>query len=103
LVFQALEAGDQVAETLLKRCVQAFEKTLYAVYKKMGAKVCELTIFGGLTKQFAVIESFLCQDVREKCRFVFPKYPIVYGVMKNFLPLPNRAEFAENFQKSYKG
>ena len=90
-----------MAEKALKRCVLEFEKTLNAVYRLMGEKQCEVTVFGGLTKQFDVIESFLSTDIKNKCVFKFPQNPIVYGVIKGFLLEEERAAFAENLIRSY--
>ncbi|MBQ8375050.1 MAG: ROK family protein [Clostridia bacterium] len=100
LAFEALELGDAVAERIFVRCVREFEKSLVAVSRKFGKERCEITLFGGLSKRFSVIERFLSKEIKEKIRFVFPRYPIVYGVIKGFLQ-ENQASFAEKLKASY--
>lgn len=99
IVFSALESGDAVAEQILRKCSAEFEKILYAVYNEWGMDSCEVTVFGGLVKQFSVIERFLSLDIKSKIVFKMPKYPIIYGLIKNFSVQKN---FAETFYGDYK-
>lgn len=101
LVFDGLEKGDAVAEGIVRRSVAAFEKILYAVYRLLAEGNCVITIFGGLTKKFEVLKNFLSKDIQSKCIFKYPKYPIAYGLLKEFVPKEERSAFAENLKRTY--
>jgi N-acetylglucosamine kinase-like BadF-type ATPase len=98
MVFAALSQGDEAAERVLEKCVAEFEKLLWAVYRAWGENTCEITLFGGLTKQFSVIERFLSAEIKGKITFKMPKYPIIYGLMKDFVDDEN---FADTFHGEY--
>ena len=99
IAFTALEMNDKSAEHIFCKCVSEFEKLLLAMYKAWGSEVCEITLFGGLSNRFSVIEKFLSEDIKKKIKFNMPQYPIIYGLMKDFVSDKN---FAENFSKAYK-
>lgn len=99
IAFSALEKNDGVAEQIFKKCAVEFEKLIYAVYNEWGKDHCEITVFGGLVKRFSLIERFLTPDIKSKVTFKTPKYPIIYGLIKNF---SDRKDFAETFRVDYK-
>lgn len=84
LIFTALEKNDKVAEDIMKKCVLGFERLLLAIYKTWGKK-CEITFFGGLTKQLDVIKVYLSEDIKEKVVLELPTKPITYGLIKEFI------------------
>ena len=81
-VFTAYERGDQVAKEILARRVQEWETLLLGVRKASGQEVCEITLFGGLTKQWEVLSKFLSAQVREKTLLKLPEKPVVEGALK---------------------
>jgi N-acetylglucosamine kinase-like BadF-type ATPase len=101
LVFQAFEQGDVIAERIIRDCVKRFEKVLHATCRLFGEEKCEITLFGGLTKKFEVIKSFLSEEIKNKCIFKYPQYPIVYGLLKGFIAQEDRRDFAENLKRGY--
>ena len=98
MAFVALEQGDSAVRAVFQKCVFEFEKLLWTIYKTWDDEVCEITLFGGLVQKFSVIEQFLSEEIRRKIIFKTPKYPIIYGLMKDFV---EDEAFAENFYKEY--
>lgn len=98
LIFDAIEKGDIVAINAMKNCVLGFEKLCLAVYKAWGERKCEITLFGGLVNKFDVIEKFLSEEIKQNITFKNSKYPIIYGLMKNF---DKEENFAEVFYNNY--
>ena len=98
MAFTALEQGDAAAKAVVEKCVAEFEKLLLAVHKAWSKEQCEITLFGGLSKKFSVIENFLSDSIKSKIIFKMPKYPIIYGLMKEFI---EENGFAETFYQSY--
>lgn len=98
MAFFALEQGDLAAKSVFKKCVFEFEKLLWAMYKEWGKEICEITLFGGLTQRFCMIEQFLSEELKGKFVFKTPKYPIIYGLMKDFA---KDKDFAETFYQQY--
>ncbi len=98
MAFQALELGDSAAKHIFEKRVSEFEKLLSAMYRTWGEKTCEITLFGGLTKKFSAIWQFLSEEIKQKITFRMPKYPIIYGLMKDFIEENN---FSEIFYKDY--
>ena len=85
LVFDAIEKNDEVAKKIIKKCIFGFERLLLAVYKAWGESKCEITLFGGLTKQFDVIQKYVGEDIRNKIILRLPDRPITYGLIKEFI------------------
>lgn len=98
IAFSALEAGDSTAESIFKKCATEFEKLLLAIYNEWGEERCEITLFGGLSKKFNLIERFLSRDIKNKIKFKLPDYPIIYGLIKDFAA---EKGFAEVFRRDY--
>ena len=98
LIFDALKKDDFVAKNAIRKCIFGFEKLCLAVYKAWREQKCEITLFGGLTNKFDVIEKFLSEDIKQKITFKHPKYPIIYGLLKQFEKEKN---FAESFYNNY--
>ena len=98
LIFDALDKRDIVAVNAMKKCVHGFEKLCFAVYKVWGEQKCEITLFGGLVNKFDVIEKFLSEEIKQNITFKNSKYPIIYGLMKNF---DKEENFAEVFYNNY--
>ncbi len=100
LLFAAREKGDATAEAILQKAVRNFEPLVLAMHKAWGAPTCEVTLFGGVARDFAVIEPYFSAEVREKISFKAPEKPIIYGLLKEFIP-GDRAAFAQVFAASY--
>lgn len=100
IAFDALEAGDPVAEEIFSRCVAEFEKCLSVAYEKSGQKVCTVALIGGLAKRLPEFKRFFCPDVCRKFEFVYPEYPVVYGSIKQFIS-GDRISFARKLKSSY--
>ncbi len=98
LIFDAIEKGDVVAKNAMKKCVFGFEKLCLAVYKVWGEQKCEITLFGGLTNKFDVIQKFLSKEIKQKISFNNSPLPIIYGLVKNF---DKEENFAEVFYNNY--
>ena len=98
IAFDALSQGDEAAQQVLKKCSLEFEKLLWAVYRAWGEKTCEITLFGSVSKRFDVIKQFLSEEIQNSITFKMPQYPIIYGLMKDFI---GDKDFAENFSRAY--
>ena len=81
-VFTAYERGDEVAKSILTQRVKEWEKLLFGVRKASGQAVCEITLFGGLSKSWDVLSTFLSEEARQKIRFKLPEKPVVEGALK---------------------
>ncbi|MBQ8320031.1 MAG: ROK family protein [Clostridia bacterium] len=100
LVFLGYEQNDLVATRILKKCVSDFESLLLGVYRVYGAERCEITLFGGLSKRWEVLSSFLSEEVKEKISFRRATIPVVYGALKRIVK-ESGGKFLSNFLKSY--
>lgn len=98
LIFDAIEKGDVVAKNAMKKCVFGFEKLCLAVYNTWGEQKCNITLFGGLTNKFDVIQKFLSKEIKQKISFSNSPLPIIYGLVKNF---DKEENFAEVFYNNY--
>ena len=85
LVFDAIEKDDEVAKNIIKKCINGFERLLFAVYKAWGESKCEITFFGGLTKQLEIIKEYVSEEIKNKIFFRLPDRPITYGLIKEFI------------------
>lgn len=81
-VFTAYEDGDNVAKEILTQRVKEWEKLLWGVYKNYGEEACEITLLGGLTKRWGILEGFLSKVIREKIAFKLLETPVVFGALK---------------------
>ncbi len=100
LVFKGYEQGDCISENILRRCVSNFENLLLGVYNVYGKERCEITLFGGISKRWNVLYSFLSEDIKRKIDFKLPKIPVVYGAFKRIIERKNEA-FLSAFLRSY--
>lgn len=81
-VFTAYEKGDKVAKEILSRRVKEWESLLFGVRKAFEEEICEITLFGGLSKRWDVLSKFLSKKARKKIRFKLPEKPVVEGALK---------------------
>ena len=81
-VFTAYEGGDKVAREILARRVKEWESLLFGVRKAYGEEICEITLFGGLTKRWDILSKFLSNEVKEKIKLKLPENPVVEGALK---------------------
>ena len=81
-VFEAYAKGDKTAADILSRRVKEWETLLWGVYKAYGKQECEITLIGGLTKQWEVISNFVSQEIKEKISFKIPTESVVYGALR---------------------
>ena len=95
-VFAAYEKGDLIAEEIIARRVKEWESLLWGVYKAYGEEVCEITLVGGLTKQWDILSGFLSEEITEKISLKPSKSPVVYGALKR-AGLPSGDNFLENY------
>ena len=101
LVFKGIELEDKVAKGILQEAIKEFETSLHTAYRLMEQEKCEVALFGGLTKQFEKINAFFAQETKEKFIFTIPQNPIVYGLLKEFIPKEEREEFKKNLRVGY--
>lgn len=98
-VFQGYEKGDKVCESILQRRISQFEPLLFGVYQAMGKERCEITLIGGLSRQWDVVYKFLSAEAKEKFIFKTLSVPVVYGAVKRAKKAVGK-DFLDNFLKS---
>ena len=99
-VFQAYDAGDTVANVIIRRRMSELETLLWGIYKRQGNKGCEITLFGGLNARVVELSCFFSVELREKVSITLPKYPVVYGALKRARG-GGDLDFLTAFLKSY--
>ena len=99
-VFQGYEKRDAVCISILQKCVENFEGLLNGVYRANGKTHCEITLFGGLSKKWEILSSFLSMEIKEKIDFKMPKFPIIYGTFKR---LVKEEDFFKQFKRNLIG
>ena len=99
-VFTAYQRGDIIAREILSRRVKEWETLLWGVRKAYGTEICEITLVGGLCKQWSVLSEFLSAEIKEKILFKLLEKPVVYGALKRAGGLESEY-FCENFQSTY--
>ena len=55
------------------------------IFTFWDSDVCEITVFGGLSKKLEAIEKYLSDDVKKKVLLRLPTRPAIYGAVKRFV------------------
>lgn len=101
LVFKAYRQGDLVATEILQKCVKDFEKLLCGLLKVGGGAASEITLFGGVSKEWDVLSKFLCDGILEKISFKVCEYPPVFGAVRLAKGSPLDEAFLSTISKTY--
>ncbi len=104
VVFDALNAGDENACTIIKKSATHLATLINAAYTKAeGLDTC--IIAGGLTKNRDILKKYIKPTLNPDINIVFLKYNQIYGAVLKCMKLygPEKydeKEFDNNFEKS---
>ena len=81
-VFEAYMHGDKVVEEILSRRVREWENLIWGVHKAYGEEHCEITLIGGLSRQWNILSKYLSKEIKEKISFKIFNSSVIFGALK---------------------
>ena len=105
IAFEAMEAGDKLAEEIISNSAHHFAKLINHMYR-LGSYGNRVIISGGIAMHNETIIEMVNQKLDSGIIVEVPTHPPVFGAMRTCLELDGMNvdydAFEENFNKSYK-